>query len=186
MFLKLLLLEVVNSSVGGGVATSPSANGTAAVATGDAIGRDDVADIPGVHGVPVTGAGNVADATGFYPGGVHNAVPGAAASGGAHGHGLSSGGGGVNLDFSPGGGASPQGHGIYLSAEMDPVFPNHPATPVLPPAAHCPCSPCCWQWIFSSQFIFPRPPCCPGSTCHSSPCCWWWNFSSRPSVSKPS
>ena len=104
MFLKLLLLEVVNSSVGGGVATSPSANGTAAVATGDAIGRDDVADIPGVHGVILMGAGNIAAATGFYPGGVHNAVPGATAPRGVHRHGLSSsGGGGVNLGFSPGG-----------------------------------------------------------------------------------
>ena len=118
------------SSVVGGVATSPSANGTAAVATGDASGRDDVADIPGFHGVTVTGAGNNAAATGFYlggvdiavpsaaanaaatgfyPGGVDNAVPSAAAPRGVHGHGFSSGGGGgVNLGFSPGGGVSPR------------------------------------------------------------------------------
>ncbi len=92
------------SSVVGNVATSPSANGTAAVATGDASGRDDVADIPGVQGVNVMGAGDIAAATEFYLGGVHNAVPGAAAPRDVHGHGLSSGGGGgVNLGFSPGG-----------------------------------------------------------------------------------
>jgi len=98
----------VTSSAVGGVASSPSANCTAAVATGVASGRDDVADIPGVQGVPVMGAGNIADATGFYPGGVHNAVPGATAPRGVHRHGLSSSGsGGVAL--SPEGIVSPSG-----------------------------------------------------------------------------
>jgi len=172
------------SSVVAGAATSPSADGTAAVAAGDASGRDVVADIPGVHGVILMGAGNIAAAFGFYPESVHHVVFGAAAPGDVHGHRLSSGGGGVNLAFSPGGGASLQGHRIYLSLRWIQFF----QTILLSQFCLLPLSlfPLLLAVDFSSQFIFPRPPCCPGSTCHSSPCCWWWNFSSRPSVSKPS
>jgi len=94
------------SSVVVGAATSPSADGTAAVAAGDASGRDDVVDILGVPGVTVMGGGNIAATSGFYLEGVHHAAPGAAAPRGVHGHGLSSGGGGVNVVLSPGGGAS--------------------------------------------------------------------------------
>jgi len=167
------------SSVVGGVATSLSANGTAAVATGDASGRDDVADIPGFHGVTVTGAGNNAAATGFYlggvdiavpsaaanaaatgfyPGCVDNAVPSAAAPRGVH-----------NMDFLLVEEVVPilvfllevvclPGRAIDLSTEK--VFPNQAAVPVLPPVI-VPVPPAASCGLFQANSFFPDCPVAP-------------------------